>query len=883
MSTPPLWRRYLRFFGPDVEADVEEEFRFHLEEVVEELVARGMSAEAARFEALRRFGDLNHFRRVCRSADQRRLGRVRRTETLSVLGQDLRYALRSLRHQPLFTVIAVITLALGIGANTAIFSVVNGVLLKPLPYREPDRLVTVWETMADGRRIPIALQDYLDWQTRQRGFEDIAVFYPFDAFTLTGEGPAERIRAALVTGNYFRMLGVTPAAGRLITPEDDTPSAPRVVVLTWGLFQSRFAGDRSLIGRTVILNETPYTVIGVLPRGVGILNRDAIVTVGAEVNAPRFARGNHGFMGIGRLKPGMELEQALADLQRVSAELRNEYPKENPGIGSGGEPLMDNVVGGIKPALRMLLIAVGLVLLIACANVANLLLSRSASRQREFALRTALGAARGRLLRQLLTESMVLAVLGGVLGLGIAWAGMRLLLSLDPGSVPRLADISLDRTVLVYAAGVSLLTGLLFGLMPALQSGRSAPASALREGSRSSSAGVSRQATRSMLMVAEVALAVVLLVGAGLMLRSFARLTAVDPGFSPENVVTGRVTFGSRYQSSAARQAAFDGLLARVRALPGVQGATVSSDLPLETNWQSGVTFETIPEVDPAQRPMLNFSVVDPTYFETLRIPLVTGRPLAESDGVGRPRVALVSEAVAGRFFPKGNVLGQRLAQGDGTDSTRWFTIVGVVKDTRTDGLVQESRGNLYLPREQEDLSTAWLMVRSTLPRDQLVAGLRRALAEVDPNVPLALVTTMEEILSQIVAEPRFSMLLLVIFAGVAIVLASVGIYGVISYNVTQRVNEMGVRMALGARRVDVVRLVVGKAMAMAGVGVAIGLLLALWASGTLRTMLFGVGIHDPLVFGSVGVFLLLVALTAALAPALRAARTDPTIAMRAD
>ncbi len=384
-------------------------------------------------------------------------------------------------------------------------------------------------------------------------------------------------------------------------------------------------------------------------------------------------------------------------------------------------------------------------------------------------------------------------------------------------------------------------------------------------------------------MVAEVALAVVLLVGAGLMLRSFARLTAVDPGFSPENVVTGRVTFGSRYQSSAARQAAFDGLLARVRALPGVQGATVSSDLPLETNWQSGVTFETIPEVDPAQRPMLNFSVVDPTYFETLRIPLVTGRPLAESDGVGRPRVALVSEAVAGRFFPKGNVLGQRLAQGDGTDSTRWFTIVGVVKDTRTDGLVQESRGNLYLPREQEDLSTAWLMVRSTLPRDQLVAGLRRALAEVDPNVPLALVTTMEEILSQIVAEPRFSMLLLVIFAGVAIVLASVGIYGVISYNVTQRVNEMGVRMALGARRVDVVRLVVGKAMAMAGVGVAIGLLLALWASGTLRTMLFGVGIHDPLVFGSVGVFLLLVALTAALAPALRAARTDPTIAMRAD
>jgi putative ABC transport system permease protein len=883
LGTPPLWRRYLRFFGPDVEADVEEEFRFHLEEVAEELVARGMAAEAARFEALRRFGDLTHFQRVCRSADQRRLGRVRRTETLSVLGQDLRYALRSLRHQPLFTAIAVITLALGIGANTAIFSVVNGVLIKPLPYHEPDRLVTVWQTMGDGRRIPIALQDYLDWQRRQRGFEDIAVYDPFEAFTLTGEGPAERIRAALVTGNYFRMLGVRPALGRLIAPDDDTPSAPRVVVFTWGLFQSRFAGDPSLIGRTLILNETPYTVIGILPRGVGVLNRDAIVTVGAEVSAPRFARGNHGFMGIGRLKPGIRLEQALADLERVSAELRNEYPKENPGIGSGGEPLMDNVVGGIKPALRMLLVAVGLVLLIACANVANLLLSRSAARQREFALRTALGAARGRLLRQLLTESMVLALLGGVVGLAIAWAGVRLLVSLDPGSVPRLADISLDGTVLFYAAGISLLTGLIFGLMPALQSGKSDLVNSLREGSRGSSAGVGRQATRAMLMVAEVALAVVLLVGAGLMLTSFAKLTGVDPGFSPENVVAGRITFGSRYQTSPARQAAFDDLLSRIRAIPGVQSATVSSDLPLETNWQSGVTFEAVPEIDPSKRPMLNVSVIDPTYFETLKIPLVTGRPLVASDGPGRLRVALVSEAVSRRFFPKGNVVGQRVAQGSGSDSTRWFTIVGVVKDTRTEGLTQESRGNLYLPREQEDLTTAWLMVRSPLPQDQLVPGLRRALQEVDPNVPLALVTTMEDALSEIVAEPRFSMLLLVIFAGVAIVLASVGIYGVISYNVTQRSNEMGVRMALGARRVDVVGLVVGKAMAMAGAGVAIGLLLALWASGILETMLFGVGVHDPLVFGSVGMFLLVVALTAALAPALRAARVDPTIAMRAD
>jgi putative ABC transport system permease protein len=880
------WRRYLRFWRPNVDADVDEEIRFHMEEETEALVARGMSPALARDEALRRFGDVNHFRRECRSADERRLGRELRTENLSVLAQDLRYALRSLRHNPLFAGIAIVTLALGIGANTAIFSVVNGVLLKPLPYREPGRLVTVWETMKNDERITISYWNYLDWRQRQRGYEDITVWNPFGAFTMTGNGAAERVRNAMVGGNYFQLLGVRPALGRLIEPRDDSPSAPRVVVLSYAFFQGRFAADASLIGKSIILDEAPYTVIGVLPPEVRIANRDAIIPLAPEVaaNPPRFVRENHGLYGIGRLKPGVTLDQARADLQRVSAELRAEYPTQNVGIGSGGQPMIDTLVGRIKPALHMLMVAVGLVLLIACANVANLVLSRSASRQREFALRTALGAARGRLVRQLLTESLVLSVAGGALGVGIALAGVKLLMLLDPGSVPRLTDITVDRTVLLFAAGVSLLTGVLFGLGPALQSGTSELVGALKEGGRGAGVGRSRHRTRAVLTVAEVALAVVLLAGAGLLLRSFEKLTSVDPGFDPTHVLTGRVAFGasSKYLNNESRQAAFDALLERVRAIPGVESATIGGDLPTETSWQTGVVFEAIPEPDATKRPMLNAAVVDPTYFETLRIPLVAGRHFSANDGPGQPRVVLISESAAKKFFPKGDVLGQRMIQGGGIDPARWMTIVGVVKDTRTDGLTQQPRGNFYMPRAQEEFRAGWLMVRSSVPTEQLTASVRRALAEVNPNVPLALVSTMDATLAEYVAEPRFSMLLVTIFAGVALLLASVGIYGVISYNVTQRSNEIGVRMALGAQRRDVVGLVVGQAMTMAAAGVAIGVLLALWGSRMLSSMLFGVGPRDPLVLGSVAVFLILVALAAALAPALRAARIDPTVAIRA-
>ncbi len=888
----PTWRRYLRFWPSDIDADLDEEFRFHVDAEMEYLTARGWTPAAAREEALRCFGDVEQYRRDCRSADERRAGREHRKENLSVLKQDIRFALRSLRRQPAFTAIVVITLALGIGANTAIFSVINSVLLTPLPYREPHRLVMVWETRPGGDRPLVSYRNFEDWRERQRGFEDIGVYYPWASFTMTGQGDAARVDGALVSGNYLQLLGVRPALGRLVTPADDSPGSARVALLDNGFFQSRFGGDRSVLGRTLVLDDEAYTVVGVLPPDVrmsyraGDQNPDVVLPVGLFAKDAAYTRRGHpDLFAVGRLKPGVTVEQALSDLQRVSAELRAEYPRENAGVSAAGAPMMDMVVRFIKPALQILMAAVALVLLIACANVTNLVLSRSAARQREFALRTALGATRGRIVRQVLTESVVLALVGGALGVGIAVAGVRLLVMLQRGA-PRIADSHVNMPALLFTLGVSLLTGLLFGLAPALQPGRADLVPALKGAGRGTSGGTSPQRTRAALTVAEVALAVVLLAGSGLLVRSFAKLTAVDPGFQPSHVIAGMVRLpAARYPGIEQARVTLDQLLAKVRAIPGVQSATLGSDLPICCSGQSTISFASRPEADPSL-PLLNVAVVDPEYFETLQIPVVSGRQIETGDRAGQPLVALVSERVAKKFFPGASPIGERLRLGGGgqvNDTRSWRTIVGVVRDTRTDGLAEDPRGTLYLPRAQEEMRGGWVIVRSARPAEQMTAQLRRALAEVDPDVPLERVQTMDAALAVEMQGPKFSMLLLTIFAAVALALASVGIYGVISYNVTQRTGEIGVRVALGAQRRDVVALVVGQAMAMAAAGVAIGVLLALWGGKSLSAMLFGVGSRDPLVLGAASVFLLAVAFAAALAPALRAMRIDPTIAMRAD
>jgi putative ABC transport system permease protein len=887
----PPWRRYLRFWPNDIDADLDEEFRFHVDAEMEDLTARGWTPAAAREEALRRFGDVEQYRRDCRSADARRAGRAHRKENLTVLKQDIHFALRSLRRQPAFTAIVVITLALGIGANTAIFSVINSVLLTPLPYREPHRLVMMWETRPGSDRPLVSYPNFEDWRQRQHGFEDVGVYYPWASFTMTGQGDAERVDGALVSGNYLQLLGVRPALGRLVTPADDSPGSARVALLDNGFFQSRFGGDRSVLGRTLVLDDEAYTVVGVLPPDVrmsyraGDQNPDVVLPVGLFAkDAPYNRRGHPDLFAVGRLKAGVTVAQALSDLQRVSAELRAEYPGENAGLGAAGAPMMDMVVRFIKPALQILMAAVALVLLIACANVTNLVLSRSAARQREFALRTALGASRGRIVRQVLTESVVLALAGGALGVGIAVAGVRLLVTLQRGA-PRMADTHVNMPALLFTLGVSLLTGLLFGLAPALQAGRADLVPALKGGGRGTSGGASRQRTRAALTVAEVALAVVLLAGSGLLVRSFARLMAVDPGFQPSHVIAGMVTLPrARYPGSELPRVTLDQLLAKVRAIPGVQSATLGSDLPICCQGQSTISFASRPDADPRKLPLVNVAVVDPEYFETLQIPFVSGRHIEAGDRAGQPLVALVSERVAQKFFAGASPIGEQFRLGGQVNDTRsWRTIVGVVRDTHTDGLAEDPRGTLYLPRAQEEMRGGWVILRSAPPAEQMTAQLRRAVAEVDRYVPLERVQTMDAALAVEMEGPKFSMLLLTIFAAVALALASVGIYGVISYNVTQRTGEIGVRVALGAQRRDVVGLVVGQAMKMAAAGVAIGVLLALWGGKSLSAMLFGVGPRDPLVLGAASVFLLAVAFAAALAPALRAMRIDPTIAMRAD
>jgi len=871
-------------FRPDLDAEVNEEFRFHLEAEIEELVAAGMTPLVARAEALRRFGDVSYFQARCRRSDQRRSARERARELVDVLRQDIHYTLRSLRRQPAFALIAIITLGLGIGANTAIFTVVDGVLLSPLPYRESGRLVLLWESVTDLPQISVAYPDYLDWRQRTKSFEEIAVYDEGDSYTLTGAGDPETVQGHLASGNLFSLLGIRPALGRLLSPADDNPGAAPATVLGDGFWRRRFGADSGIVGRTLLLNGAPYTVAGVLPPEMRLGGGDIWLPVGLFTNSPRYARSEHtGLLGVGRLRPGVTLEQMRQDLAEVSRQISAEHPAEAEGIGADGMPLSDLGTRRIRPVLVMLGAAVGLVLLLACANVANLLLGRAAARQKEFALRVAIGAGRGRLLRQLLTESMVLALIGGILGLALAWSGVKLLLSLQPGSVPRLSEIHIDGTTLLFAVGVSLFTGLLFGVVPALQSSRNEPLAALRESGRGATGGVARLRLRAGLTVAEVALALMLLVGAGLLLRSFVKLAGVDTGVDPEGITAGTVLLPERsYPDTAQRLAFFEGLLARVRAQPGIGGAAFSTDLPTSSGWQFGVTFEGLPPPAPGATPLFHGVAVSPEYFATVGLPLLSGRALQASDGAGQPPVVLVSEAMAKRSYGPADPVGRRFKLGGPESDQPWLTIVGVVGEVKNDGLsALEPRGTVYFPFAQAVDNRAWLIVRSDAPVESVTGMLRRELAAMDRSLPLSGVTTLVQQIERSVAQPRFSMLMLTIFAALALVLAAVGLYGVISYSVTQRAREIGVRIALGARRGNVIGSVVGRAMALTGLGIGLGTLGSLAAGKVLSGLLYGVTATDPLVFSGVVLLLGAVALVAAGIPALRASRIDPVTSMR--
>jgi putative ABC transport system permease protein len=812
---------------------------------------------------------------------------------MDTLLQDLRYSVRRLAKSPGFTAIVVLTLALGIGANTAIFSAVNAVLLRPLPYGEPQRLVTI-EHLYPSLELeaPVSAPGFLDYQRKSRSFESMAVQTGWQAI-LTGVDDPVRMRGQRVTGQFFSTLRVPALLGRTIQPGEDSPGRERVAVLSYEAWRRIFGGAPDIVGRSLALNGESYEVVGVMPSGF----RD-FFSRNAEIWAPLVFRPEQmtdenrtsEFLNLtARMRPGVPLEQAAGEIRTLAEQLKRDYPDSYPSDWSLlVTPLGIQATGDIRPALLVLLGAVGFVLLIACANVANLLLARAAARSKEIAVRTALGATRERLLRQLLTESLLVSLAGGAVGLLLAYAGVRALVALDVGNLPRSDEIGIDATVTLFTLLVSLLAGVLFGLAPAIHTATPNLHGALKEGGRGTTADRGSHALRRSLVVTEVALALTLLTGAGLLLKSFARLQQVDPGFDPSNVLTFNLALPqTRYPSDTAQAAFFEQVLPAIARIPGVTGAGATTVMPFGGNWATG-SFEIEgyqpPEDQPG--PWGDIRIVSPSFFETLRIPLLRGRYLTDQDREGTRPVAVIDQEFVRRYWPGEEPLGKRFTFGppDGvSDTTRneWIEVVGVVGHTAHEGLDADARLQLYLPYRQVAQPFMAIAVRTQGSPERYVNLVREAVRSVDPDQPISDVNGMEELLSRSVGQRRLSMMLLSLFSGIALVLASVGIYGVMSYSVTQRARELGVRIALGADRSDVLRLVLRQGMGLALVGIGIGLGAALGLTRLIESQLYGVAATDPLTFALVAGVLAATALLANLLPAVRAMRMDPAVVLR--
>ncbi|MGE0128236.1 MAG: ABC transporter permease [Blastocatellales bacterium] len=797
--------------------------------------------------------------------------------------QDLRYGARMLLKNPGFTLVAVITLALGIGANTAIFSVVNGVLLSALPYPQSDQLTMVWlDNRRQGIRDDItSYPNFQDWRNQNKTFQGMAGVRSLNV-NLTGAGEPEELRAATVSSNFFQLMGVGPAQGRGFTAEEEQPGKDKVVILSHGLWQRRFGGDPGILNKTISLNGESHTVVGIMPPGFQFPTKAEIWAPLAPNERLRAARGAFWLPVVGRLKSGVTRAQAQADMDVVARQLEQQYPNL-AGYGVNVVPLHEQTVGNVRRALLVLLGAVGFVLLIACANVANLLLARAATRQREVAVRAALGASRWRLVRQLLTESVLLSVAGGALGVLLALWGLELLLDLSPANIPRLDNIRLDGRVLGFTVGLSLLTGLIFGLAPALQTSHLELGETLKEGGRTGAGGSRAQRIRSAFIVAEVALTLALLISAGLLIRSFWRLQQVAPGFKTERVLTMKLALPrSKYAEGAKATAFFQQLQERLSTLPGVEAASAVSTilLPKLAN-SSNFTIENRPP-DPREQSLeLPFDAVQPNYFQTMSIQLLSGRTFSEQDASDKPRVAIVNETFVKRYFPNEDAVGKRFTFGDGNNNPQWITIVGVVRDTKRQGLDQPIRIESWFPHAQAPSRSMQVVLRTTGDPLALAGAVRDAVWSLDRDLPIPKMETMEQILSESVAQRRLNMLLLAIFAAVALILAAVGIYGVMSYAVTQRTNEIGIRMALGAQMGDVLKLILAQGMKLALIGVGIGLIATIALTRLMSSLLFGVSATDPLTFAAIALLLTVVALLACYLPARRATKVDPMIALR--
>ncbi len=801
--------------------------------------------------------------------------------------RDLRHAARSLARRPGFTTAIALTLALGIGANTAIFSVVNGVLLRPLPFPEPGRLMTVWTNLPNWGHESASLPDYTDWKAQGSTFEAMTAYAQSSDNLAAVGGEPERVPSARVMPEFFRTLGVTVAHGRAFTSDEFAFGAHRVAILSHGLWTRRFGSDAGVVGRTVTLNTLPYTVVGIAPPSLGEISRAQLWTPYAPnpANGPPGRRADFLYV-VGRLKPEMTEARAQAEMDAVARRLAGEYPGTNEGVGIDVVALHDQLVGSIKPALLVFSAAVGLVLLIACANVANLLLARATAREREMAVRVALGAGRSRLLRQLLSESVLLAVAGELLGLVLAVWGVQALRAAAPPTLPRIDQIGLDGVALAFTAAASLVTGLLFGLAPALRTSGTAIHGALTAGGRSAIGGGRGDRLRSVLVLAQVALALLLLVGSGLLIRTFDRLQRVDLGFNETGVLTAQIVLPSaKYQGGERQRAFFEELRGKIAALPGVEVAGLSTDVPLDGGY-GYITFSIAGRPNDGPNVTAQDAVptaADAESFKALGIPLLAGRMFGSEDGPAAPRVAIVNREMVQKHFAGQSPLGQRITFGDPNDSTGWRTIVGVVGSTRLEAVGRDSYAQVFIPLAQNPGASSYVVIRTGGDAQLLAPTLRRELAALDPAQPISDVKTMEQRVASSISQSKLNSVLIALFAAVALALASIGIYGVISYAVAQRTREIGIRMALGATTRDVLGLVVRQGMTPALLGVLVGVVAALGVTRLMGSLLYGVSATDPLVFGAVSVVLMLVALAACLVPARRASLVDPNVALRND
>jgi putative ABC transport system permease protein len=856
----------MKFWRQRKDEELDAEIRSHLDEAIRDHIARGEAPDEARANALREFGNVGLVKEVTRE--------MWGWASLERLMQDVRFGLRMLRKNPSSTLIAILTLALGIGANSTMFSFFNGVLLRPLPYQEPERLVWLDEiaTKRGGGSLGVSFTNYLDWRAQNQVFAEVGGYHSI-TFTLTGTGDAEELPGAMASHGLFNLLGVAPLLGRWFTPEEDKAGRSKVAMLSYGVWQRRFGGDPNIVGRTVTFGKGAWEVVGVMPP-------DFKFPAGAEFWIPLtldtkgWPRTMHGMGALARLKPGVTLAQAQSEMNNITRRLAEQYPASNEGLDVSLTGLRDHLVKDYRRGLWILLGVVGFVLLIACANVANLLLARATARQREMAVRAALGAGRWRIVRQLLCESLLLGALGGVAGMLLAWLGLDLLLTVLPAELPYWMKFKLDGRVLMFTLAVSMLTSLIFGAAPAWQAARIDVYEAL--GGRS---GTSRQGLRHLLVVAQVALALILLVGAGLMMRSFLRLQQVGLGFNPDNLLTLRVTV------SGSSATFFPQLLERVNALPGVTSAGAIVALPLtgaDDAWDIGLVTENQPQLSLQQAPRISLGIITPQYFRAMEIPLLAGRAFDDTDTPATPKVAIIDERLARTHWPDASPLGQRIRIGQADDRAAWYTIVGVAGAVQHDQPSIATRPTVYVPNLQKAGPQA-LVVRSSLPPEALLAAIKNVVKEMDANLPITHIAMMREVIAESIWQPRLYAVLFAVFAVVALLLAAVGIYGVMAYAVAARTNEIGIRLALGAQPRDVLRLVVGQGMLLALSGIGLGLLGALLLTRLLKALLFNISATDPLTFSGVALLLTLVALLACWVPAQRATKVDPLIALRCE